>query len=119
MNLLASEAALNAITGSGYTVKKAVINAVTGAAQDLIALVALKAILVVGGHLTCAGAGGQVTILSGATVLDYLVPGIGSSLPILPRPMTRPIWQTAAGAALKVTTQAGQTLSGVLEYIEV
>jgi hypothetical protein len=52
-------------------------------------------------------------------VLDYLVPGIGSSLPILPRPMTRPIWQTAAGAALKVTTQAGQTLSGVLEYIEV
>jgi hypothetical protein len=26
---------------------------------------------------------------------------------------------TAAGAALKVTTQASQTLSGVLEYIEV
>jgi hypothetical protein len=119
MNLLAVEAALNAIAGSGYTIKKAVINAVTGAAQDLIALVTGKAVYVVGGHLTCAGAGGQVTVLNGTTPVDYLAMSIGSALPILPRPMTRPIWQTAAGAALKVTTQSGQTLSGVLEYIEV
>ena len=107
------------ITGFGYVIKRADINAVTGTAQTLIEAVEGKSIQVVGGHLECGVSGGQATILDGAAVIDRLGPGVGTSISIAPRPMTRPIWATTAGNALNITTQSGQTFTGSLEYIEV
>ena len=110
---------LNAITGAGYTVKTVKLDGVTGTAQQIIAAVTGKALYIVGGHITCTGAAGKVTVLDNATAVDYLMMAIDSGLSIIPRPMTRPLWKTAAGAALKMTTQTSQALTGMLEYIEV
>lgn len=119
-NLADIKAALQAITGTGYTIKTQAVNAVTGTAQDLIAAVAGKKIYVVGGRLTVGVADGQITLLSNATPIDYVASlVVGSVVTIPPTPMTRPEWQTATGEALKITTQATQTVSGKLLYIEV
>jgi hypothetical protein len=118
-NAAAILAAMQTVTGGAVTVKRKVLNAVTGTAQDLIAAVASKSIQVIGGHLTFDVAGGVVTILDAATPIDYLSVAVGTYGAIGPDATTRPTWVTTAGNALKVTTQATQTVSGVLDYIEV
>jgi hypothetical protein len=115
---LATSAEQKIISGTGYTILLQAVNAVGGTAQTLIAATGGKAIYVVEGHLTCAGATGECTILDATTPIDYRTfSAIGSDLSISPRAMTRPVWQTTASAALKVTTQTSQTLSGYLKYI--
>lgn len=110
---------LAAISGGGYTIKMAIFND-KATTEDLIALVAGKKIAVVGGIITLGGADGTVTIASNATPISAAFKLlVGGALNVLPRPMTRPMWQTAAGEALKVIITGGGTISGQLEYIEV
>ena len=101
------------------TFKHAVLHGVTGVAQTLIAAVEGKSIQVVGGHLSFGVAAGEVTILDGDSAIDYIIAAVGSVVSILPRTVSRPIWKTTVGNALKVTTQVTQTISGTLEFIEV
>ena len=113
-------AAVQAVSGGAVTIKKATRNDIADGGT-LVAAVDGKSIYVIGGLLTVGVADGTVTIKSDTTAISVAYNClVGGQINILPRPTTRPIWQTAAGEALKVSLSGvGQTVSGDIEYIEV